>query len=35
VRTKVEQALAALYQYRHPDQPQGYQALVEKYRAGS
>jgi len=35
VRTKVEQALAALYQYRHPDQPQGYQALVEKYRAGT
>lgn len=34
VRTKVEQALAALYQYRHPDQPQGYQALVEKYRTG-
>jgi tetratricopeptide (TPR) repeat protein len=34
-RNKVEQALAALYQYRHPDQPQGYQALVEKYKAGS
>jgi tetratricopeptide (TPR) repeat protein len=32
VRTKVEQALGALYQYRHPDQPQGYQALVEKYK---
>jgi tetratricopeptide (TPR) repeat protein len=35
VRNKVEQALAALYQYRHPDAPQGYQALVEKYKAGS
>lgn len=35
VRTRVEQALAALYQYRHPDQPQGYQALVDKYRTGS
>jgi len=35
VRNKVEQALAALYQYRHPDEPQGYQALVEKYRPGS
>ncbi|HVR70843.1 MAG TPA: hypothetical protein VMT87_08350 [Vicinamibacteria bacterium] len=35
VRNKVEQALAALYQYRHPDEPQGYQGLVEKYRAGS
>jgi tetratricopeptide (TPR) repeat protein len=35
VRTKVEQALAALYQYRHPDEPQGYQALVEKHRSGS
>jgi tetratricopeptide (TPR) repeat protein len=34
-RNKVEQALAALYQYRHPDQPQGYQALVDKYKAGS
>jgi tetratricopeptide (TPR) repeat protein len=34
-RTKVEQALGALYQYRHPDQPQGYQALVEKYKTGA
>jgi tetratricopeptide (TPR) repeat protein len=34
-RTKVEQALGALYQYRHPDQPQGYQALVEKYKSGA
>ena len=34
-RNKVEQALAALYQYRHPDEPQGYQALVEKYKTGS
>jgi tetratricopeptide (TPR) repeat protein len=34
-RNKVEQALAALYQYRHPDQPQGYQAMVEKYKTGS
>jgi hypothetical protein len=32
VRTRVEQALAALYQYRHPDQPLGYQALVDKYK---
>jgi tetratricopeptide (TPR) repeat protein len=34
-RNKVEQALGALYQYRHPDQPQGYQALVEKYKSGT
>jgi len=34
-RTRVEQALGALYTYRHPDQPQGYQALVEKYKTGS
>jgi tetratricopeptide (TPR) repeat protein len=34
-RTKVEQALAALYQYRHPDQPKGYEALVEKYKTGA
>ena len=34
-RNKVEQALGALYQYRHPDQPQGYQALVDKYKTGS
>jgi tetratricopeptide (TPR) repeat protein len=34
IRTKVEQALGALYEYRHPDQPQGYQALVEKYKTG-
>jgi tetratricopeptide (TPR) repeat protein len=34
-RNKVEQALGALYQYRHPDQPQGYQAIVEKYKSGS
>jgi tetratricopeptide (TPR) repeat protein len=34
-RNKVEQALAALYQYRHPDQPQGYQALVDKYKTGT
>ena len=35
IRTKVEQALAALYQYRHPDEPKGYEALVEKLRAGA
>ena len=34
-RNKVEQALGALYQYRHPDEPQGYQALVEKYKTQS
>lgn len=33
-RTKVEQALAALYQYRHADEPEGYKALVEKYKSG-
>ena len=31
VRSKMEATLAALYKYRHPDEPQGYQALVEKY----
>lgn len=31
VRTKMEATLAAFYKYRHPDEPEGYKALVEKY----
>ena len=31
VRSKMEATLAALYKYRHPDEPEGYKALVEKY----
>jgi hypothetical protein len=35
VRARIEPALAALYQYRHPEAPEGYKALVEKYSTGS
>jgi hypothetical protein len=31
VRSRMEATLAALYKYRHPDEPEGYKALVEKY----
>jgi tetratricopeptide (TPR) repeat protein len=31
VRTKMEATLAAFYKYRHPEEPEGYKALVEKY----
>jgi hypothetical protein len=31
LRSKIEAALAALYQYRHPDAPEGYKELVTKY----
>lgn len=31
VRSKMEATLAAFYKYRHPDEPEGYKALVEKY----
>jgi len=30
LRTRIETALAALYQYRHPDSPEGYKELVAK-----
>ena len=31
LRSRIESTLSALYQYRHPDAPEGYKALVEKY----
>jgi hypothetical protein len=31
VRSQMEATLAALYRYRHPDEPEGYKALVDKY----
>ena len=30
VRSKMEATLAAMYKYRHPEEPEGYKALVEK-----
>jgi hypothetical protein len=31
LRSKVEAALAAVYKYRHPDEPEGYKALVDGF----
>ena len=33
LRSRIESTLSALYQYRHPEEPEGYKALVEKYAA--
>ncbi|HEY3134679.1 MAG TPA: hypothetical protein VGL29_01395 [Blastocatellia bacterium] len=35
VRTNVEKELAKLYNYRHPDSPDGLQKLIQQYRSGS
>jgi len=35
VRTNVEKELAKLYNYRHPDSPDGLQKLIQQYRGGS
>ena len=35
VRSKMEATLAALHKYRHPDEPEGYKALIEKHAPAS